>query len=762
MHLGAVTVGGNVEITQCTQPSGFAGPGVKIGGNFQCQNNTGAGACQATLGDVGGDVQIDNNRSSSPANVSLTEVRGSLRCQNNSPAPVAAWGGNWVSGGMYDQCPASAFAWATAPPTCANLATLLAKVPYIVSTTITNDNTTYTPVTSAVVAAASGNAGYCNVQFTYSAIGNVGSGAPLQSAAYGYGGDTSPDTTNTTESQAIKIGIGLPLSAIDNGSGGIQGAWNGRLQNLGGGGCVGSVGSTTGATNGGYVGSSTDGGHTTAQNGSAEGGCNFGVTGTYTPANTTVPTSPNNTLDVGKTDDFIVESVHQQVEWTKLVSRIYYGQKWAYNYWNGCSTGGHQGMALAQNYGDEFDGLLVGAPVFYWQEFRLSQDWGYLVNQGDLVLAGYPTLTTTLWNDTTAVVVAACQANNSFASSGAVGYLDDPRACTASASLNICNAPTAMASPNCLTTQQAAAMDKIWAGPHNGSSNNGNRIWYPQNKGYLGASFTTPGDAQGISADFGSTTINNNLLYESDQAVAAHNPTAGISYPNEALQGATGNPFGQPASDGLLPVGVGVDDLWDTVVQDFGVVGVNLDLLKQHGGKMMLWEGTADDVPYYQSMDYYRQIAVRYGNGTADFAGLQPWFRYYHAPGVPHCALTTGNGPAPNTGDSATPGTLFGNLVGWVENNTSPDPVPTGPSVGATGGNSNPNITPPLCPWPQSAYYNGSGAKNLASSYHCAGNLDANTTALCQMLRTPYRRETSNVLDYAENGISPSQCPTSP
>jgi hypothetical protein len=120
-------------------------------------------------------------------------------------------------------------------------------------------------------------------------------------------------------------------------------------------------------------------------------------------------------------------------------------------------------LELAENYGDEFDGFITGAPAIWHDRFRQSDDWPWLVNEDDLVLAGYPTLSTALWNATTAVVVAACQANNP---SGAVGYLDDPRACRASARRNICGKPGAAASPNCLTTQQAAAVDKIWAGPH--------------------------------------------------------------------------------------------------------------------------------------------------------------------------------------------------------------------------------------------------------------------------------------------------------
>src|SRR6185437_6720042 len=86
--------------------------------------------------------------------------------------------------------------------------------------------------TSAIVAAAGANVSYCKVSLLY----------------------------GTTPNQNINIVVGLPLSAADGGSGGVQGAWNGRTQGLGGGGCAGNL-SVTAAVNTGYVGSGTDGGH---------------------------------------------------------------------------------------------------------------------------------------------------------------------------------------------------------------------------------------------------------------------------------------------------------------------------------------------------------------------------------------------------------------------------------------------------------------------------------------------------------------------
>ena len=57
---------------------------------------------------------------------------------------------------------------------------------------------------------------------------------------------------NFTLPEAINIRVGLPLSTADGGSGGVQGAWNGKVQNLGGGGFAGSVGPVTGPVATGY------------------------------------------------------------------------------------------------------------------------------------------------------------------------------------------------------------------------------------------------------------------------------------------------------------------------------------------------------------------------------------------------------------------------------------------------------------------------------------------------------------------------------
>jgi len=540
------------------------------------------------------------------------------------------------------------------------------------------------------------HAAYCKVQFAYSARSGLEAGyAPGQR-------------------QHIRIGIGLPLNILDGGSGStVNGAWNGKLENLGGGGCAGDLGSTTSATDDGYEGSSTDTGHTPQENGSggmARQRCDFGVI------------QDTHQLDKGMIDDFIYEGVHQQVEWAKSLAKSYYGTAAKRNYWNGCSTGGRQGLALAQKYGDEFDGFLIGAPAIYWEEFRLADVWPTLVVKDKLVAKG-KTLTDAQFAAATRAAVADCDVNGLDRVKD--GLIDDPRACTFSARANICGVAGAPAAPACLDADQAAAIDMIWAGPTNES---GTPIWYPFGRdiplttsGFMGGFASVPAStAQVLAYNHRDLQFPLDLLFIDKAAImAAGNPAGAMTYADEATLGSNE-----------------VGDLMDTR-------SVDLDKVKNHGGKIIMWQGTADPaIRWTHSLDYYRRVATYYGGGKADFGGLQSWFRYYHAPGVGHCG--GGDGPAPVA--------AFDDLVSWVEQGKAPD------RILAKGGALNPARTRPLCPWPKTAIYNGSGSTDDANNFTCGGDLDANPRAQCRMLHTVYKHENESEVDAADKGIDVTQC----
>ena len=78
--------------------------------------------------------------------------------------------------------------------------------------------------------------------------------------------------------------------------------------------------------------------------------------------------NPHGTYNFTFIDDFIRVAIKQQVLRSKSLATAYYGTQPAYNYWNGCSTGGRQGYLLAQKIGNELRGILANAPAMYWTD----------------------------------------------------------------------------------------------------------------------------------------------------------------------------------------------------------------------------------------------------------------------------------------------------------------------------------------------------------------------------------------------------------
>lgn len=481
-------------------------------------------------------------------------------------------------------------------------------------------NPSLTTASTTLVAAAGSNAAYCRVDFVFSE-----KSGPAQGYAPG-------------QDQAITIRIGLPLSTADSGTGGVQGAWNGKVMNLGGGGLVGNVGNVTSATNGGYVGSSTDSGHPSSEN------PNFAVI------------QATNQLNLGRLKDFLTESLRIQYQWALVLARTYYGMPASRNYWSGCSTGGRQGLALALKYGNDFDGFLVGAPATFNSRLQVATLWPWWVNK-DIAANS---VTSAKFNAANASAIAACDSLDGVSD----GILSDPRACTFNATANICGAPGAPAAPNCLTAQEAQATNMMWDGPRN---DKGKRIWFPF--GY------------GANHSVSSTATCGNL----GSQCWAHKDTTFDWHPL---------PLSQFDDETQLATNV--------VAPYSDIMSTTLDLVPTaRGAKIIMWHGGADPlIPWRQAAYYYNKALDYYGGS------INSWFRFYLAPGVGHCG--GGVGPQPQN--------MFGVLVNWVENGVAPNRI-----LSQSG-----SRTRPLCPWPQTAIYNGSGSTDDEANFTCGGNIDVN------------------------------------
>ena len=525
-------------------------------------------------------------------------------------------------------------AMAASLPNCAGLAALLKTNHDIFVGTNPNPNlppstinTSLTTPTSMIVPAGGGNATYCQVNIVVSELAGPKDG-------YQHG-----------QKQMISISIGLPLSAADGGSGGAQGAWNGRIQDLGGGGFVGSVGAVTAATNFGYVGSSTDTGH-------------VGSSGAFA-------LNTDDTLNWGLINDYGFNGIHEQAVWTKKLTQMYFGQGPKFTYWNGCSTGGRQGHEQAQRYPDDFDGILAGSSAVEHDRLPVAQGWGEVVMNQEV---GAPIVQAKL-DAVSKAVITACDALDGILD----GIIQDPRACLADANVYVCGEPGAASlGSSCLTPQEAGAMNKIWDGPPGPRA--GQQLWF--------------GNERGASLDVDDGPIPVSFFTQFVPYWVMQNPAFDWHTITEKT-------FDQVFREAELKFR-----------QSIGTDNPDLSAFNRHGGKMITFHGTADQViPTRSTYNYYNLVEKAQGS----LGATQSFYRFFPYPGNGHCGGTAFQTNAPLI-DTTTSGGLFQALVNWVEHGVAPDTII---ATNSTGG------TRPICKYPDTLHYNGTGPIFSASSFTC-------------------------------------------
>lgn len=479
--------------------------------------------------------------------------------------------------------------------------------------------------------------------------------------------------------QAINIWVGLPTS------------WNGRWQSLGGGVYAGTASLTvpTSALLGGYAGATTDTGH-------AGGPPRFPpflsfLDGSFGCVNNCVgnsaanPGQPNIPLQI----DFASRSEHMMAVIGKQLVKAFYGQRPVYSYWNGCSTGGRQGLRMAQDYPDDYDGILAGAPAIHWDRFQAAQAWYWLVqqldNNGPIGGGGNLVAKESL---ATSKAVAACDALDGVID----GVLTDPRVCTYSARADdsITKASCTASDSSCLTLTEALAIDHMWKGPVSCSNGhpsascparddatrnlhgNGNkRLWYPNTRG-------TDLSALGGATPFIATTEQAKYWVYFDPSW----DPAVLTYDN----------YLQFFKDNVANVG-------PIMASD----NPDLGAFRDRGGKVIMWHGFADQLIVPEgTIDYYDAVTQELGGG---YNRTQQFARLFMAPGVGHCG--GGNGPQPQG--------LFNAVVNWVEHAQAPDTILATKTSGGVVTQSR-----PLCPYPKFAHWTGIGSTDDAANFVCA------------------------------------------
>jgi hypothetical protein len=420
--------------------------------------------------------------------------------------------------------------------------------------------------------------------------------------------------------------------------------WNGRFQGVGGGGFSGGdPAQLITPLRAGYAAAATDTGHA-------------GPTADFA-------LKEDGTLNWPAIKDFGYQGIQDMTAAAKAMVRAYYGRNPAYSYFNGCSTGGRQGLMEAQRYPGEYDGILAGAPVINFPKMQTGQMWGQLV----MLETGNPVASCKFEAALTAMI-DACDTVGDRVRDGVIG---DPLACRFDLSALVGRQTPC----GVITATDVAVMKKIGEGPRR---QGGGFLWYGLAPGapFAGLNDTVEVDGRLVGSPFIFDLWWFSLFLAKDRSW----DWTTLTYAKfEAY-------FGQAVR--VYNDVLGADD-------------PNLSAFQRAGGKMLLWHGAADfGVPFQGTIDYYERVQRALGPGRT-----HQFLRLFLAPGVGHCR----GGAGPQLVDP------LGALVQWVERGKAPrtlaaERVDSGGAVVQTR---------PVCRYPFVARWTGRGDPDDGSSYRC-------------------------------------------
>jgi feruloyl esterase len=384
-------------------------------------------------------------------------------------------------------------------------------------------------------------------------------------------------TIKPTSDSDIKVEVWLPLNG-----------WNSKFQGVGNGGWAGviSYSAMAEAIRAGYATASTDTGHA-------------GGRGTF------VLGHPEKLID------FAWRSEHEMTVKAKAIIQAFYGSAPKFSYWNGCSTGGRQGLKEAQQFPDDYDGIIAGAPanrtaISLWIAHGVLKDKASYIPP-----AKYPVIHQ--------AALAACDAGDGLKD----GLIDNPAKCKFDPKGLLCKSAE---SAQCLTGPQVEAAKRFYSPAVN-----------PQTGQELFSSFV-PGTelGWGIQALGPEPSLNG---YDQYRYVVFKDPNWDWKTFN----------FDTDVARGNLP---------ENVIMN--ATDPNMKAFFSRGGKLLLYHGWSDpQVPTLNTIKYYGRVVEAMGGA----ANASKNIRLFLEPGMGHCR----GGEGPNVFDK------MGALEQWVEQGKAPE-----------------------------------------------------------------------------------------
>ena len=408
--------------------------------------------------------------------------------------------------------------------------------------------------------------------------------------------------------------------------------------------------------------------------------------------------------------DFSYRAVHLTVNAAKTVIKAYYEREPEYSYHEGCSTGGREGLMEAQSFPYEFDGIVAGAPVNFYQEANTGILWQLhkiILNNfgGNLAFDtnGDGTFDSLRKLEILAETVQErCDSNDGIQD----GVINNPLACDFDPDRDLtqlmCQGD--INADDCFTKAQLQTIKDLYSGPYDSKGVSIYKGLSPGSELQWARGIIAWADNSNAPAFLNNTgTHFNYLFYEKDPGV--HPPQMhDVTY----------------VLDKTAPIPewawweFDFDD-YTAGKGDFMKSLTNSDdpdmtrFLIKNGGKLILYHGWADAMVHPEPVyDYYKDVIATTFRGNLKAA--KDSVRLFMVPGMGHCQ----GGPGPNSWDKLSA------LVDWVEKGKAPDYLVATHSSDEVVDNER-----KLCAYPEIAAYTGpAGGENdpanwVESNFEC-------------------------------------------
>ncbi|KAF5693604.1 feruloyl esterase B precursor [Fusarium denticulatum] len=382
-------------------------------------------------------------------------------------------------------------------------------------------------------------------------------------------------------------------------------------------------------------------------------------------------------------NDFGHRGIHVEVVVAKQIVERYYGQQVSKSYYQGCSTGGRQGLHNAQLYPDDFDGILAGAPGIDWLHIVASK--GILARR-----IGWPGLTSDAyvrpeqWKAIVAKQIELLDPLDGVED----GIIDNPAAHGFDPMILACGTGL-FNSSLCLKPKQVASVRSAYE-PLVDSEGN---ILYP---GFALGADTSVFSANQVN---GTAEMNYKVLQDfwhgavyNDSSWTPHNFTA-----KDMDFAIKLNPGGVNAAEG------------------------ELQTFYAKGGKIISYHGQADQtITPKLPAEYYAKVQA---NLNAALEDMHSFYRLFFVPGMYHCS----GGPGafdigqvyPLKKDRLTvKENVLLALTKWVEEDQEPETI-VGAKFGSSEAPGKATAQRKYCPYPYESKWDGSGNTTKADSWHC-------------------------------------------